>query len=117
MEGYEVITSDEQKLGSVVEVKGENLIVERGLLRKTRHAIPKVFAEEDGAEQVVRLTVSEELVETRRRPKTARSTSKPSRGTMVLPRAIRRLRRWATESCGPTTRLARPRTTRFVRAW
>ena len=44
MEGYEVITSDEHKLGSVVEVKGDNLIVERGLLRKTRHAIPKVFA-------------------------------------------------------------------------
>ena len=63
MEGYEVITSDEHNLGSVVDVKGDNLIVERGLLRKTRHAIPKVFAEEDSAEQVVRLTVSEELVE------------------------------------------------------
>ena len=63
MEGYEVITSDERKLGSVVDVKGDNLIVERGLLRKTRHAIPKVFAEEDGAEQVVRLTVSEEIVD------------------------------------------------------
>jgi hypothetical protein len=63
MEGYEVITSDEHKLGSVVDVKGENLIVERGLLRKSRHAIPKVFAEEDGSEQVVRLTISEELVD------------------------------------------------------
>ena len=63
MEGYEVITSDESKLGPVVDVKGDNLIVERGLLRKSRHAIPKVFAEEDGSERVVRLTVSEELVE------------------------------------------------------
>jgi hypothetical protein len=63
MEDYEVITSDESKLGPVVEVKGDNLIVERGLLRKSRHAIPKVFAEEDGSERVVRLTVSEELVQ------------------------------------------------------
>jgi len=63
MEGYEVITSDEKNLGEVVDVKGENLIVERGLLRKSRHAIPKVFAEEDSGEKVVRLTVSEELVD------------------------------------------------------
>jgi len=63
MEGYEVITSDEKNLGDVVDVKGENLIVERGLLRKSRHAIPKVFAEEDSSEKVVRLTVSEELVD------------------------------------------------------
>jgi hypothetical protein len=63
MEGYEVITSDEKNLGEVVDVKGENLIVERGLLRKSRHAIPKVFAEENSAEKVVRLTVSEELVD------------------------------------------------------
>jgi hypothetical protein len=63
MEGYEVITSDESKLGPVVDVKGDNLIVERGLLRKSRYAIPKAFAEEDGSERVVRLTVSEEVVE------------------------------------------------------
>src|ERR1041385_1242263 len=63
MEGYEVITSDEKNLGDVFDVKGESLIVERGLLRKSRHAIPKVFAEEDSSEKVVRLTVSEELVD------------------------------------------------------
>ena len=63
MEGYEVITSDESNLGPVVDVKGDNLIVERGLLRKSRYAIPKKFAEQDGSERVVRLTVSEEVVE------------------------------------------------------
>ena len=63
MEGYEVITSDESNLGPVVDVKGDNLIVERGMLRKSQYAIPKAFAEEDGSERVVRLTVSEELVE------------------------------------------------------
>jgi hypothetical protein len=63
MEGYEVITSDDKSLGTVTAVKGDNLIVERGLFRKSEHAIPKVFAEQDGSEHVVRLTVTEELVE------------------------------------------------------
>ena len=63
MEGYEVITSDDRKLGSVVDVKGDNLIVERGLLRKSQHAIPKVFAEEDNSEKVVRLTITEAVVD------------------------------------------------------
>jgi hypothetical protein len=64
MEGYEVITSDERELGRVVEVTDDNLIVEHGLLRKSRHAIPRAFAKPDVAEQVVRLTVSEDLVST-----------------------------------------------------
>ena len=63
MEGYEVISSDDQKVGQVTAVKGDNLIVERGLLRKTQHAIPKVFTEEDSSEQVVRLTITEEVVD------------------------------------------------------
>jgi hypothetical protein len=63
MEGYEVITSDEQKAGRVVEVKGDNLIVEHGLLRKTRHAVPKAFADADASEHVVRLTITNELLE------------------------------------------------------
>ena len=64
MEGYEVITSDERELGRVVEVTDDNLIIEHGLLRKSRHAIPRAFAKPDVAEQVVRLTVSEDLVST-----------------------------------------------------
>src|SRR3954470_22386104 len=63
MEGYEVISSDDKKVAEVVEVKGSNLIVERGLLRKTRHAIPQVFAEPDGSERIIRLTVSENVVD------------------------------------------------------
>ena len=63
MEGYEVITSDEQKAGRVVEVKGDNLIVEHGLLLKTRHAVPKAFADADTSERVVRLTITSELLE------------------------------------------------------
>lgn len=64
MEGYEVITSDERELGRVVEVTDDNLIVEHGLLRKSRHAVPRAFAKPDVADQIVRLTVSEDLVTT-----------------------------------------------------
>src|SRR5919199_5036053 len=63
MEGYEVITSDERKVGRVVEVRGDNVIVEHGLLRKTRQAIPKPFVHTDESEHVVRLSVPSDLVE------------------------------------------------------
>ena len=63
MEGYEVITSDEHKIGHVVGVEGSNLIVEHGLLRKTRQAIPTTFAHTDESEQVVRVSVSKDIVE------------------------------------------------------
>lgn len=64
MEGYEVISSDERKLGHVVELTDDNLVVEHGHLRKRRYAVPRVFAKPDVAEQAVRLTVSEDLVTT-----------------------------------------------------
>jgi hypothetical protein len=63
MEGYEVITSDEHKLGHVVGVEDGNLIIEQGHLRKTRHAIPLTFAHADESEQVVRVSVSRAIVE------------------------------------------------------
>jgi hypothetical protein len=63
MKGYEVITSDEQKVGRVVGVEDENLIVEHGHLRKTRQAIPTTFAHTDESEQVVRVSVSKQIVE------------------------------------------------------
>ena len=62
MEGYDVITSDESKLGHVVGTIADNLIVEHGTLHKTRHPVPKVFAEVHDDEKAVRLTVSKELV-------------------------------------------------------
>jgi hypothetical protein len=63
MDGYEVIGSDDGKLGHVVAVDGDFLIAEEGTLRKKRHAIPKAFAHPDDSEQVVRLSVAKELVE------------------------------------------------------
>ena len=64
MEGYEVITSDDQKLGQVVSVGDGYLIVEhRHLLKERHHAIPLAFAHAEDAEQVVRLSVSKTLIE------------------------------------------------------
>jgi hypothetical protein len=63
MDGYEVIGSDDGKLGHVVGIDGDFLIAEEGTLRKKRHAIPTAFAHPDDSQQVVRLTVSKEVVE------------------------------------------------------
>ena len=64
MEGYEVVTSDEEKLGHVVGIEGDLVIVEHGTLRKTKNAIPMTFAHTDDNEQIVRVTVSKDIVET-----------------------------------------------------
>ncbi len=63
MEGYEVIGSDDSKIGHVVEIEDGLLIVEGGFLGKSRNAVPSVFAQTDDDEQVVRLSISKELVE------------------------------------------------------
>jgi hypothetical protein len=62
MEGYEVVTSDDQKLGHVAEIRNACLIIEHGALKKTRHAVPETFAYADESEQAVRLSVSKELI-------------------------------------------------------
>src|SRR4051794_14888713 len=63
MTGYDVLTTDDQRIGSVVDTRGDYLIVESGRLRKTRHALPKAFAHFVDADQIVRVTVSKELVD------------------------------------------------------
>ena len=63
MEGYDVVTSDDCNVGRVVALEGDNLIIEHGTLRKTKHAVPKTFAHSDEEERVVRLSVSKEIVE------------------------------------------------------
>ena len=64
MEGYEVVTPDEDTVGHVVERRGDYLIVEHGALRKSRHAIPWSAVEIDNAEQKVRTSLSKELIVT-----------------------------------------------------
>lgn len=62
MEGYEVVTSDDHKLGHVAEIRGSTLIIEHGHVMKTRHAVPDTFAYADDSEKTVRLSVSKDLV-------------------------------------------------------
>jgi hypothetical protein len=61
MEGYEVVTIDDKKVGTVAEASGEFLIVEHGMLRKSKNALPRQFAHVDDGEEQVRITVSKEL--------------------------------------------------------
>jgi hypothetical protein len=63
MEGYDVITSDDARFGHVVGTAGDNLIIEHGTLRKSRHALPRTFAHVDDTEQVIRTTLSRQLIE------------------------------------------------------
>jgi hypothetical protein len=63
MEGFEVVTSDDCKMGHVVAVEDGHLIIEHGLLKKTKHAVPETFAYTDESEETVRLSVSKEIVE------------------------------------------------------
>ena len=63
MEGYEVITSEDSKAGRVVEVQGDNLIVEHGTIFKSRHALPRTFVEVDDGDRVVRASVSKQILE------------------------------------------------------
>lgn len=63
MEGYEVQTIDDEKVGKVVGVTDDYLIVEHGMLFKSRHAVPRQFAHVDEAESAVRLSVPRNIVE------------------------------------------------------
>jgi hypothetical protein len=63
MEGYEVVTVDDHKIGKVVGESGDFLIVEQGALLKSKHALPREFAHVDEAEQKVRVTVPKEIVD------------------------------------------------------
>jgi hypothetical protein len=61
MDGYDVRTVDDEKVGHVVEVDGDYLIVEHGLL-KTKHVLPGIFAEVEAEAKVVRTTLSKQLI-------------------------------------------------------
>jgi hypothetical protein len=61
MEGYEVVTVDDQKVGKVVSERPEYLIVEQGMIRKSKHALPREFAHVDESAQQVRMTVPKEI--------------------------------------------------------
>jgi hypothetical protein len=61
MEGYDVVTIDNEKVGTVAGASGEYLIIEHGLVRKSRRALPTQFAHVDDGKQQVRMTVGKEI--------------------------------------------------------
>jgi hypothetical protein len=61
MEGYDVVTIEDEKVGTVTGTSGEFLIVEHGLLRKSKHALPRQFAHVDDGEEQVRITVGKRI--------------------------------------------------------
>ena len=63
MEGYDVVSSDDHKVGHVVDEQNGYLIVESGMLRKHKYAVPLDMARTDTDDEVVRLTVSKQMVE------------------------------------------------------
>jgi len=63
MEGYDVLTFDDEKAGKVVGKQGTSLIVEQGAIFKHKRALPEIFVTVDETEQVVRTTVSKDVLE------------------------------------------------------
>ena len=63
MDGYDVIASDGHSVGKVVGERGDAIVLEHGLLRKHRRALPKTFVEVHDDERVVRTTLSKQLIE------------------------------------------------------
>jgi hypothetical protein len=63
MQGYNVVTSDDHKIGHVVDERDECVIVEHGHVFKTRQAIPRDFVSGDDAEQVVHATITKDIFE------------------------------------------------------
>ncbi len=62
MNGYTVVTSDGDRIGTVIGDEGSNLIVQTGTLRHHKHAIPKTFAHPQDGEQKILVTVTKDVV-------------------------------------------------------
>src|SRR6476661_5337588 len=61
MEPQTVVTSDNQKLGTVVDERDRCVVIETGHVFKTKHAIPREFLHE--VEGVFRATVTKDVVD------------------------------------------------------
>jgi hypothetical protein len=60
MEGLEVVTTDDHKLGTVIAERDDCVVIETGHILKAKHAIPRSFLHErDG---VLRATVAKDVI-------------------------------------------------------
>lgn len=62
MDGYTAVTSDGDKIGTVVGEEAGNLIVQTGMLRHHTHAIPTTFIRPNDDDQTVCVTVTKDVV-------------------------------------------------------
>ena len=60
MEGYDVVTIEDEKVGKVAGESGDFLIVEHGLIRKSKNALPRQLAQVEDEAKQVRITVGKE---------------------------------------------------------
>jgi len=60
MQGTDVVTYDEDKLGTVLEQRDDFVIIESGHVFKSKHAIPREFVHEQGG--VLVATVAKDVV-------------------------------------------------------
>jgi hypothetical protein len=60
MEGMDVVTADDQKLGTVIAERDDCVIIETGHVFKAKHAIPRSFIHEGS--DVLRATVTKDVV-------------------------------------------------------
>jgi hypothetical protein len=63
MDGYDVVTFDDHKVGHAVGRSGRFLVVEHGAIFKHRRPVPETFATVDDEARIVRLTVSRNILE------------------------------------------------------
>ena len=63
MDGYRVVTVDDERIGRVVGMQGDYYIVESGsALRKSRYPLPKRYASVDREYECVRAQLSKETL-------------------------------------------------------
>lgn len=62
MEGYDVVTTEDEKVGKVVGTHGDYLIVESGTLMKSKHLLPQTFADVDEGAGVVRTSIAKAMI-------------------------------------------------------
>jgi hypothetical protein len=62
LKGHDLIGSDDEKVGEIVDRVGDTLIVEHGTLRKHRNALPTTFVQLDAGAGVARTTLSKQMI-------------------------------------------------------
>jgi hypothetical protein len=63
VKGFDVLTFDGDKAGTIVGREGAYLVVAQGVIFKHHRLLPEIFATVDEAERVVRTTLSRELLD------------------------------------------------------